>query len=155
LSGNLNFGVVTNGSSASEFLTISNTGNSNLTVTGVSYSTSGFTGNFAGVIAPGSSQQVTVVFTPLVATNYSGFLTVNSDATSGANTLPITAFGANPALLLTILTNGEGKVTPNDDDKVFKAATKISLKAVPGNGYVFSDWTGSTNSTNNPLVLII
>jgi len=154
LGGTLDFGVVTNGYSASKTLTISNTGNTNLNVTSISYPPNGFVGNFSGFIAPGSSEQVTVIFSPAIATNYSGVVTVNSDATSGANTLLLTAFGANTTLLLTIITNGAGTVTPNEA-KLFKLGAKVSLKAVADIGYVFADWTGSTNSTNNPLNFVM
>jgi len=88
LSGNLTFGNVEVGSSANATLTINNTGNSVLTVSSFSYP-SGFTGNWAsGTIAAGSSQNVTVTFSPSAAQPYSGMITVNSDATSGAHIIP-------------------------------------------------------------------
>ena len=150
LGGNLMFGVVPIGSSGQGTLTISNGGNTKLTVSSIGYPT-GFSGAFSNTIAAGGSTNVTVTFSPTSATNYSGTVTVNSDATGGTNTISITAFGANTNLLLTLITNGEGTVTPNDA-KVLKQGAKISLKAVAGKADVFSDWTGSINSTNNPLI---
>ena len=52
LSGNLAFGSVNVGSSAQRTLTISNTGNSTLTVSSIAYP-SGFSGAFSGTIARG------------------------------------------------------------------------------------------------------
>ena len=153
LGGNLAFGVVPLDSTAQGSLTISNGGNVPLTVSGITYP-HGFSGAFSGSIAAGGSSNVAVTFSPVIPTNYSGALTVNSDATSGSNTISISAFGANTNLLLTIITNGTGSVTPNDA-KTFKPKTKLSLKAVPGTLDVFAGWVGSTNSTNNPLVFIM
>jgi hypothetical protein len=151
LSGSLDFGTVTNGFSNSLNFTISNAGNTNLTITGITYPGSVFSGSFSGVISSGQSHQVTVTFTPARATNYSGTLTVASDATSGASNLSITAFGVNTNLLLTILTNGPGKVAPNDA-KIIKPGTKLALTATPSNqDYAFFGWTGTYNVTNNPL----
>ena len=144
------------GSSATRFLIIRlNNGNAILTVTSISFSNAVFTANWnGGQVTNGNPQPVTVTFAPTSPTNYSGSLTVNSDATSGADTIAISAFGANTNLLLTIITNGLGSVTPNDA-KLLKLNTKVTLKAVAGSGQVFSNWVGSTNSTNNPLTFFM
>ena len=92
LSGNLTFGGVVVNSSAQSTLTIANTGNSTLTVSSISYP-SGFSGNWSGTITAGSSQPVTVTFSPTSATSYGGTLTVNSDATSGVNTITASGTG--------------------------------------------------------------
>jgi len=85
LSGDLAFGNVTAGSSATRILTISNTGNSTLTVSSISYP-SRFSGNWSGgTIAAGSTRNVTVTFSPTAAQSYGGTITVNSDKTSGTN----------------------------------------------------------------------
>ena len=153
LGGNLVFGVVPVASSAQRVLTISNGGNAPLTVGGIIYP-AGFTGAFSNTIAPGGSASVTVTFSPHTPTNFSGTVTVNSDATGGTNAIAISAFGANANLLLTIITNGIGSVTPNDA-RLLKAGTKYTLKAVAGGADVFADWTGSINSTNNPLTFVM
>jgi hypothetical protein len=86
LSGDLAFGSVTVDQSAQRTITISNTGNSTLTVSGISYP-AGFSGNWSdGTIATGGTRNVTVTFSPTAAQNYGGNITVNSDATSGTNT---------------------------------------------------------------------
>lgn len=92
LSGDLAFGDVTVASSSQRTLTIANTGNSVLTVSGISYP-GGFSGNWSGLIAAGGSQNVPVTFSPTSATSYSGNLTVNSDATSGTSTRAVSGTG--------------------------------------------------------------
>jgi hypothetical protein len=151
LSGNLSFGVVGVGSSAQTNLTISNGGNSTLTVSNITYP-AGFGGNWpGGPITNGESQSVTVTFSPAAATNYDGTVTVASDATSGADTIPISGFGANDSLVLTVITNGDGAVSPNLNGKSLKANMKHTLTATAKSGNVFSNWTGSITTNKNPL----
>jgi uncharacterized membrane protein len=92
LSGDLDFGNVNVGSSGLLTLTITNNGNSPLTVSSIDYP-AGFTGAFSGVIASGANTNVTVTFSPIAPTGYSGTVTVNSDATSGVNTVNASGTG--------------------------------------------------------------
>jgi hypothetical protein len=150
LSGNLAFGNVAVGASAQSALTISNGGNLTLTVSNISYP-AGFSGNWSGTIAAGGSQPVTVTFSPTTATIYGGTVTVNADNTSGVDTIPISGIGASGDLTLTIVTNGDGIVSPNLNGKLLKAGKSYTLTAVPGSGDVFSNWNGSIISSKNPL----
>lgn len=93
MSGDLSFGNVTVGTSAQRTVTIRNDGNSQLTVSNIGYP-NGFSGNWSrGVIEPGSSRDVTVTFSPTTTTGYTGNLTVDSNATSGTNTKPLSGIG--------------------------------------------------------------
>jgi surface antigen len=114
LGGNLAFGSVTVGSSPQSTLTIYNTGNSTMTVSSISYP-SGFSGNWSGTIATGGSQPVTVTFSPTSATSYGGTVTVNSDATSGVNTIAASGTGtAAPTRIISLGGNlAFGNVTVN------------------------------------------
>jgi uncharacterized repeat protein (TIGR02543 family) len=97
LSGDMAFGEVTVGQSAQRTLTISNDGNSTLTVSSISYP-SGFSGDWtSGSVASGGSQDVKVTFSPTEAASYGGTITVNSDHTSGANTASCSGTGVIPA----------------------------------------------------------
>jgi hypothetical protein len=92
----LDFGIVSFG--GERVFTISNSGNSPLTVSSISYSDSHFSGNWSGTIPAGGSQTVTVTFGPVFCgfspcRLYSGTVTVNSDKTSGTNTLSISGAG--------------------------------------------------------------
>ena len=92
LLGNLAFGAVQAGQTASQILTITNSGGSALTVAGINCP-SGFSGSWSGIIPAGSSVQATITFSPTLATNYSGTLTVTSDATGGVGAIAISGIG--------------------------------------------------------------
>lgn len=93
LSGNLAFGNVTVGSSATANLTITNSGAAALTVTSIGFPT-GFSGNFAsGTIAPAASQVVVVTFTPTSAAAFTGTVTVNATGATGNNTIAASGTG--------------------------------------------------------------
>jgi len=96
LSGSLDFGNVAVNATSTRTLTITNTGSVILTVSSITYPT-GYTGAFAGTIAPGASQDVTVTFAPTLAQSYPGTITVNSDKTSGTNTIAPSGVGVAPA----------------------------------------------------------
>jgi alpha-tubulin suppressor-like RCC1 family protein len=98
LSGSLAFGDVTVGATATRTLTIANSGNSALTVTGITYP-AGFTGAWSGTIPAGGSQAVTVTFAPTAVASYSGPVTVGGDQTSGANTTAVSGSGRAPGPL--------------------------------------------------------
>ena len=105
LSGDLAFGSVTVGQTPQRTLTIYNDGNSTLTVSGISYPT-GFSGNWSGTIGAGGSRNVTVAFSPTAVTSYSGTVTVNSDKTSGTNTISCSGTGATTTeIAVTVTTN--------------------------------------------------
>lgn len=101
LSGSLNWGTVQiNTEPPDGQFTIHNDGNANLQVTSIggpcgipTLSVIGST-NFA--IAPGGSLPIVVRYRPTVAGSCSGTVSVTSDATSGGNTLPVTATAVNP-----------------------------------------------------------
>ena len=102
VSGNLAFGSVEVGSTGTATLTIGNSGNSALTVGSVTYPPASV-GRSAARFGGGSTN-VIVTFAPVAATNYSGAVTVNSDATSGADT--IGASGSGTLVVPPMITSG-------------------------------------------------
>lgn len=89
----LAFGDVDVNTTGSGSVTISNTGNTVLTVTDLTLPT-GYTADWtSGTIAPGANHRVNITFSPLSPIAYNGTLTVVSDKTSGTNTLAITGVG--------------------------------------------------------------
>lgn len=96
VTGSLAFGNVAVGQTASLTFTITNTGNSTLTIASITIpncaATFSATWTF-GTIPPGGSQQVTQTYSPTSTQNCSGTLTVNGDQTSGSNTLPLSGSG--------------------------------------------------------------
>ena len=94
LGGNLAFGNVAIGEKASATVTITNTGNAALTVSGMTVPGGVYTSSFtSGTIAAGASQAVAIQFAPSAAQTYNGSLTVNGDQTNGTNTMPISGTG--------------------------------------------------------------
>lgn len=92
LSGNLTFGNINIGQTSTKTLTITNTGNSPLDVSSISTPT-GFSGSFNGTIQPSNSANVQITFSPSNVQAYSGNITVNSNATSGTNTISASGNG--------------------------------------------------------------
>lgn len=97
LGGNMDFGQIQINQSFSATLNVRNNGNAPLTITGITGS-GGITAVTAlswtsGTIAPGTSQDITVRFTPTAPQTYSGTITVNGDQTSGTNTIQFTGTG--------------------------------------------------------------
>ena len=93
-------GGVRVGESQSEVFTITNTGNSTLTVSGISFSSTYPNGNTvftasptSGTVAPGGSLAVTVTFRPVTAINIWTTMTVASDATSGNGSVLLSGIG--------------------------------------------------------------
>lgn len=162
LSGDLIFGSVVVGSSAQRVLTIANNGNATLTVSSLSYP-NGFRGDWpGGTIAAGGSQQVTVTFSPASASSYGGKLTVDSDATSGANSAAASGTGYEPGsnarftLGLNVNPSGGGSVTPDPKpgpDGKYAADTRVTLTASPSSS--FTSWSGDVSGSDNPTAITV
>ena len=99
LQGDLDFGNVPVGDSVLRSLVIRNVGTSELSVSGLALP-AGFSGTWAGVIAPGEQQQVEVRFSPTLEQLYSGRVTVLSNQTSGVNTLSLSGTGVTSQVAL-------------------------------------------------------
>lgn len=94
LSGNLAFGSVSVGQSATAILTISNSGNATLTWSGLASGTPCITASpSSGSVPAGGTASATVTFAPAAASTYSGTITVTSDATGGTNTVAFSGTG--------------------------------------------------------------
>ena len=97
VTGNLSFGNVVVGGTATASMTIANSGTAALTITGISYP-AGFTGNFSsGSIAAAGTQVVTVTFAPTTAAASTGTITVNGNQASGTNTIAVSGTGVASA----------------------------------------------------------
>ena len=99
--GSVAFGNVTAGTSAAQTLTLTNTGNSSLTISSDAASGAGMsvTGVAGGTtLAPGQSATLTVGFAPKTAGNVTGSITIASDATNAPSmSLPLSGSGVLPA----------------------------------------------------------
>jgi len=57
--------------------------------------------------------------------------------------------------MMTILTNGNGKITPNLNRKSLNVGEGYTLTAVAGSEQIFSNWSGSINASANPLAFLM
>jgi uncharacterized cupredoxin-like copper-binding protein len=88
----LDFGSVGVGVQADKYFSISNTGDEELRVTGVTSSNAVFVPfQTTGSVQPGKTENFTVLFKAASAGTFSGTIAVTSNATAGANTLAATA----------------------------------------------------------------
>jgi hypothetical protein len=98
LTGNLAFGNVAIGQEVSSTITITNSGNAVLTITGMTAPGSVYTASATtGTIGAGGALPLQIFFKPTAAQSYNGTLTVNGNQTSGPNTLPISGTGTTVA----------------------------------------------------------
>jgi len=113
ISGNLSFGNIVTGKTATSTMMVTNSGNSLLTVTNITYP-SCFSGTWTGAVAAGKATNVTVSFAPASLQIYGGNLIVFSDATSGTNMISCSGTGvAAPAMSVTPSNQAFGPVPIN------------------------------------------
>jgi len=100
VSGNLSFSNVLVGSSAQLPMTISNAGTATLNVSSITLP-AGFSTTFTTAsIAVGKTTNALIKFSPTAAKSYSGTVTVNSSATTGTKTLPVSGTGVGQTIAL-------------------------------------------------------
>jgi len=97
----LSFGSVTTGSSATQTVTLTNTGNSSVSlssynVSGTGFSASGLTVPL--VLSPGQATSFQVVFAPAATGSASGNVVVNSNATNSPATVAFSGSGTAPVV---------------------------------------------------------
>ncbi len=97
----LNFGSVTVGSSSTQTVTLTNTGNSDLNISQINVSGAGFSAS--GLVPPltlmaGQTATFDVAFSPTTSGAVSGSVTVVSNATNSPASIPLAGSGAQAAL---------------------------------------------------------
>jgi hypothetical protein len=96
----LTFGSVNTGSSSTQSVTITNTGNANVQISGITESGAGFTLSGAGTpvtLTPSQTMTFSVIFSPTVAGTLSGSVTVTSNATGSPTTITVSGTGLQAA----------------------------------------------------------
>jgi hypothetical protein len=74
-------------------------------------------------------------------------VTMNSNMVITGNFLPY------PTYTLTLVTNGQGTIALNPLGGSYLSNSVVTATATPTTGWVFTSWSGSTNSSTNPLSL--
>ena len=113
LSGNLDFGDVEIGKNSSSDLNIYYDGNIDLKIDSISFPV-GFSGNWSGSITSKQTKTISIKFSPTQAKSYNGNLIVNSNASSGTNTLAVSGSGITTSVSNQIVTkNTDILIYPN------------------------------------------
>jgi hypothetical protein len=104
----LSFGNVTTGtSSATQNVTITNTGNSNVAISQINLVGAGYTmtgGSAPVTLSPSQNITLVVQFSPATAGSISGSITVVSNATGSPATIPLSGTGVAPVQHSVLLT---------------------------------------------------
>jgi len=157
LAGDIAFGDVLSGSSSDRTLTIHNDGNDPLGVTGISLP-SGFSGDWSGTVVPSGSREVTITFSPSALQDYSGTVSVSSDATSGTNTRDISGRGIGRVIRLAgdlafgdVAVDGseDRTLTIHNDGNVDLSVSELSVP----DGFS-GDWSGTVSAEGSRDVTI-
>ena len=147
MSVSLAFGDVEVGATKDATLTISNTGNADLTITAIAVP-DGYTVNWtSGVVPAGRMQDVTVRFAPTLEQPYNGTATVTGDHTSGTNALPVTGTGTRP-LRRGTLTDPAGDASPGRGFPTSPDLVGVTIEASAGNLIVTVSFAPGTLPSN-------
>jgi Cep192 domain 4/Abnormal spindle-like microcephaly-assoc'd, ASPM-SPD-2-Hydin/HYDIN/CFA65/VesB-like, Ig-like domain len=101
----LDFGSAPLGSTNTQNVTLTNTGNSSISVSQISANGSGFTENGLGIpvtLSPGQSASFSVVFAPTVSGSATGAVSVVSTATNSPLSIPLSGSGSQATHSVTL-----------------------------------------------------
>jgi hypothetical protein len=151
--GSLSFGSVTNGSTASHGFAVTNTGNSNVSISGMSATGAGYSivsGGSAVTLSPNQSASVNVQFAPTVAGSVNGSVTIASNAT-GSNGVTLSGTGVAPTVNHTVALNWGASSSAVSGYNIYRSSVsgssyaKVNSSLVGGLGFTDSNvQTGQT-----------
>jgi hypothetical protein len=152
----LSFGNVSVGVGASQTITVTNSGASNVTVSNVSLSGAGFTASglpVGTVLAPGQSTVLDVTFTPSVASSVSGGITLTSNASDSSVLVAFSGAGTQPAPT-SLPVNLTWQPSPSigvSGYKVYRCTNAggpfVTLTSSPVNAMSYADESAQTGQT--------
>ncbi len=140
--GSLAFGALPINTSKTASLTLSNTGNSTLTVSHINFPSGEFTGDASAFsLAPGATRKVTVTFAPRAVGSFGGTVIVDANVTGGQSTLPIS--GSATA-------TNKATVTLGNLAQIYSGAPKsANVLTSPGSLAVSLSYNGSGTAPTN------
>ena len=156
ISETVSFGNVAVGTSASQPLTITNTGNTSVTISSVSVSGTGLSasGGSNVTLAPNQSVTINVSFSPTKAQTVQGSLSITSNASNASLAISLTGTGTQAQISanMTSIVFGTVTVGSNDSQPILlqnNGNTTLTFSQIAVSGSGFSQ-TGLSTSTTIP-----
>ena len=157
----LAFGSVAVGSTATQSLSVTNTGTAAVDITGASISGTGFSvmsGNGAASLAVGQSAMIQVQFAPSSAASMTGSIVVASNASNPSLTIALTGTGTQPSILVTPSSVSFGSVPVGTTatqsislKNVGTANLSVSADSVTGTGFAVTAFSAQTLAPGNSM----
>lgn len=152
--GSLSFGSVNNGSSTTQGFTVTNTGNSNVAISGVTATGAGYSivsGAGAVTLSPNQSTSVSVQFAPSVAGTASGSATILSNASASTSSVALGGTGVAPSAQHSVGLNWGASTTSVAGYYVYRSSVKGSsyarMTASPVGGVSYADSSVQSGQT--------
>jgi Abnormal spindle-like microcephaly-assoc'd, ASPM-SPD-2-Hydin/Transmembrane protein 131-like N-terminal/Protein of unknown function (DUF1573) len=130
--GSLSFGSVTDGTAAAQGFTVTNTGNSNVAISGITATGTGYSllsGAGAVTLSPNQSTAVSVQFAPSVAGAVNGSVKIMSNATGSASGVALSGTGVAPAVQHSVALNWGASSTSVAGYNVYRSTVSGSSYA--------------------------
>ena len=153
----VSFGSVPDGTTATQSITLKNTGTANLNVSSESVTGTGFgvTGFSAVTLAPGSTMNFNATFTPASTASVSGSISIVSDAASSPTTVALSGTGTSPGMSVTPSSVSFGNV-PDGTTGTQVVTLKntgtgsliVSSESVTGTGFSVTGFAAQTLAAN-------
>lgn len=150
----LSFGSVTDGSSASQGFTVTNTGNSTVAISGLNLTGTGYSilsGAAAVTLSPNQSTSVSVQFAPTTAGAANGAVNILSNATGSASSVSLSGTGVATNVQHTVGLNWGASTSTVAGYNVYRSTVSGSSYAKVNSalvaGMTFSDPTVQTGQT--------
>jgi hypothetical protein len=142
----LSFGSVTDGSSTAQGFTVTNTGNSNVAISGMTATGAGYSivsGAGAVTLSPNQSTSVSVQFAPSVAGSTSGSATILSNATGSNSSVSLSGTGVAPPVSHSVALNWASSSSSVAGYNVYRSSVSGSsyarMNASPVGGVSYAD----------------
>jgi hypothetical protein len=142
---NLSFGSVDTGASATQSVTVTNSGNANVTISSILAAGTGFSLSGAGTpatLTPTQSLTFGVIFSPTVAGNATGTVTVASNASGSPATIALSGTGAQPSSH-TVALSWQASASVVSGYNVYRSTTSgsgyVKINSSPLGGLAYTD----------------
>lgn len=150
----LSFGSVTDGSTVSKSFTVTNTGNANVSISGMTVSGSSYSlasGGGSVTLSPNQSTSASVQFAPTTTGTANGSVTIASNATSSATAVSLSGSGVAPTVSHTIALNWAPSSSTVSGYNLYRSSvsggsySKVNASLI--GGFNYSDGTVQSGQT--------